>query len=154
MHRRGFTWAKGGMLSCRAAEVSVLAPALPWMGGGPSAILNPPKRLLLRSPNRPASLISNIKVIDSMSVSLTAFIDPLRQRQGSSSRSSPVCDLSGSALGDDKAVPGRSHRGHCPAHSRPGAQTVLPSSLGEPWSRTQEAEPESASLSRTCQLKI
>ena len=32
-----------------------------------SAILNPPKRLLLRSSNRPASLISNVKVIDSMS---------------------------------------------------------------------------------------
>ena len=74
-------------------------------------------------------------------VSLTFFIHQLRQRQGSSSRSSPVCDLSGSTLGVDKAVPGRSHRGHCLAHSNPGAQTVLPSSLPGPRSRTQEAEP-------------
>ena len=55
-------------------------------------------------------------------VSLTAFIGPLRQRQGSSSRSSPVCDLSGLTLGNFKAVTGRSHRGHCPAHSSPGAR--------------------------------
>ena len=61
-------------------------------------------------------------------------------RQGSSSRSRPVCDLSGSTLGGDKAVPGRSHRGHCLAHSNPGAQTVLPSSLPGPRSRTEEAE--------------
>ena len=61
-------------------------------------------------------------------------------RQGSSSRSRPVCDLSGSTLGGDKAVPGRSHRGHCLAHSNPGAQTVLPSSLPAPRSRTEEAE--------------
>ena len=74
-------------------------------------------------------------------VSLTFFIHPLRQRQGSSSRSSPVCDLSGSTLGGDKAVPGRSYRGHCPVHSSPGAQTVLPGSLAGPWSGTQEAEP-------------
>lgn len=52
-----------------------------------------------------------------------------------------MCDLSGSTLGDDKGVPGRSHRGQCPTHSRPGAQTVLPSSLEGPRSRTQEAEP-------------
>lgn len=62
-------------------------------------------------------------------------------RRGPSSRSSPMCDLSGSTLGDDKGVPGRSHRGQCPTHSRPGAQTVLPSSLEGPRSRTQKAEP-------------
>ena len=34
------------------------------MDGGASAILNPPKMLLLRGPGRLASLISNVKVID------------------------------------------------------------------------------------------
>ena len=58
--------AKGVMLSSRAGELPVLAPALPWEGVG-SAIFNPPKRLLLRSSNRPAALISNVKIIDSVS---------------------------------------------------------------------------------------
>ena len=58
---------KGVMLSCRAAEVSVRASALPGVDGAPSAILNPPKRLLLRSSSILRSIISNAKVMDSMS---------------------------------------------------------------------------------------
>ena len=65
--QKGLHVGKGVMLSCRAAEVSVRASALPGVDGAPSAILNPPKRLLLRSSNRPASLICNIEVIHSMS---------------------------------------------------------------------------------------
>ena len=36
VHRRGSTGAKEGMLRCRAAEVSVCAPALPWRAEPPA----------------------------------------------------------------------------------------------------------------------
>ena len=36
VHRSGSMGAKEGMLRCRAAEVSVRAPALPWRAGPPA----------------------------------------------------------------------------------------------------------------------
>ena len=50
--QKGLHVGKGVMLSCRAAEVSVRASALPGVDGAPSAILSPPRRLLLRSSSR------------------------------------------------------------------------------------------------------
>ena len=63
--QNGLHGGKGVTLGCRPGEGSIRAPCSA-MEGRASAILNPPM-LLLRGPGRPASIISKVKVIDSVS---------------------------------------------------------------------------------------